>query len=35
VKSSYPEIRGKVVPAEYFDEAIRLRNEFRTMQEEK
>jgi TRAP-type C4-dicarboxylate transport system substrate-binding protein len=25
----YPEIRGKVVPAKYFDEALRLRDEYR------
>lgn len=35
VESTYPKIRGKVVPAEYFDEALRLRNEFRAMQPEK
>lgn len=29
-KSLYPQIRGKLVPAEYFDEVLRLRNEFRT-----
>jgi TRAP-type C4-dicarboxylate transport system substrate-binding protein len=28
-ESVYPEIRGKIVPARYFDEALRLRNEFR------
>lgn len=28
-KSVYPEIRGKIVPAPYFDEALRLRDEFR------
>ncbi len=27
--SVYPEIRGKVVPEKYFDEVLRLRNEFR------
>ena len=35
VKSSYPEIRGKVIPAEYFDETLRLRDEFRARQLEK
>jgi TRAP-type C4-dicarboxylate transport system substrate-binding protein len=35
VKSSYPEIRGKVIPAEYFDETLRLRDEFRARQTEK
>jgi TRAP-type C4-dicarboxylate transport system substrate-binding protein len=29
-KSVYPEIRGKVVPAEYFDEVLRLRDEYRS-----
>jgi TRAP-type C4-dicarboxylate transport system substrate-binding protein len=28
-KAAYPEIRGKIVPAPYFDEALRLRDEFR------
>ncbi len=27
--SVYPEIRGKIVPAEAFDEVLRLRDEFR------
>jgi TRAP-type C4-dicarboxylate transport system substrate-binding protein len=35
VKSSYPEIRGKVIPADYFDETLRLRDEFRAQQTEK
>ena len=35
VKSSYPEIRGKVIPADYFDETLRLRDEFRALQTEK
>jgi TRAP-type C4-dicarboxylate transport system substrate-binding protein len=35
VKSSYPEIRGKVIPADYFDETLRLRDEFRALQSEK
>ena len=25
----YPEIRGKVVPTKYFDEALRLRDQYR------
>ena len=25
----YPKIRGKMVPAKYFDEALRLRDEYR------
>lgn len=28
-ESVYPEIRGKIVPAQYFDEVLRLRNEYR------
>ena len=35
VKSSYPEIRGKVIPTAYFDETLRLRDEFRDQQAEK
>ena len=30
-----PEIRGKVIPADYFDETLRLRDEFRAQQTEK
>ena len=32
VETSYPQIRGTVIPAKYFDETIRLRNEFRALQ---
>ncbi len=32
VKTGYPQIRGTVIPAKYFDETIRLRNEFRALQ---
>ena len=28
-KSIYPEIRGKMIPAEYFDQALKLRDEYR------
>ncbi len=28
-KSLYPEIRGKMIPAEYFDQALKLRDEYR------
>ncbi|MFB3076440.1 MAG: TRAP transporter substrate-binding protein DctP, partial [Lysobacterales bacterium] len=31
VARGYPKIRGEVVPAELFDEALRLRDEFRTL----
>ena len=29
IKSVHPEIRGKIVPARYFDEVLRLRDEYR------
>jgi len=29
VKTGYPQIRGTVIPAKYFDETIRLRDEYR------
>lgn len=32
VKTVYPQIRGSVVPARYFDETIRLRDEYRSQQ---
>jgi TRAP-type C4-dicarboxylate transport system substrate-binding protein len=32
VELSYPKIRGTVVPEKYFDEALRLRDEFRVLQ---
>jgi TRAP-type C4-dicarboxylate transport system substrate-binding protein len=32
VKTVYPQIRGPVVPARYFDETIRLRDEYRSLQ---
>ncbi len=32
VKTVYPQIRGSVVPARYFDETIRLRDEYRSLQ---
>ena len=35
VKSGYPGIRGNVIPARYFDETIRLRDEYRALQAEK
>jgi TRAP-type C4-dicarboxylate transport system substrate-binding protein len=35
VRTSYPEIRGKVIPAAYFDETLRLRDEFRALHLEK
>lgn len=35
VETSYPRIRGKVIPADYFDETLRLRDEFRSLQAEK
>jgi len=31
VKTVYPQIRGSVVPARYFDETIRLRDEYRSL----
>lgn len=35
VKTGYPQIRGSIVPAKYFDETLRLRDEFRAIQGEK
>jgi len=32
VRAVYPQIRGAVVPARYFDETIRLRDEYRSLQ---
>jgi len=32
VKAGYPQIRGTIVPAKYFDETLSLRNEFRANQ---
>jgi TRAP-type C4-dicarboxylate transport system substrate-binding protein len=32
VKTGYPQIRGNVVPEKYFDETLRLRDEFRSLQ---
>lgn len=32
VKAVYPQIRGSVVPARYFDETLRLRDEYRSLQ---
>jgi TRAP-type C4-dicarboxylate transport system substrate-binding protein len=32
IKATYPQIRGSVVPASYFDEAMRLRDEYRSLQ---
>jgi hypothetical protein len=29
VESIYPRIRGEMIPPEYFDEVLRLRNEYR------
>ena len=31
IKTGYPQIRGSVVPAEYFDKTIRLRDEYRSL----
>jgi TRAP-type C4-dicarboxylate transport system substrate-binding protein len=31
IKTGYPQIRGTVVPAEYFDKTIRLRDEYRSL----
>ena len=32
VEKGYPRIRGTVIPEEFFDETLRLRDEFRTLQ---
>jgi hypothetical protein len=33
-EKAYPELRGRYTPAVYFDEALRLRDEFRKSQKE-
>jgi TRAP-type C4-dicarboxylate transport system substrate-binding protein len=35
VKTGYPQIRGAIVPEKYFDETLRLRDEFRALETEK
>ncbi len=34
-EDAYPQLRGRLVPAELFDEAVRLRDEFRSRQNDR